>query len=38
MAPETLDDASLRELIKVNCNKKDLIVGAIENLWHGTVY
>ena len=35
IAPETLDDESLRNIIKANLNKHDAIIGAIENIWHG---
>lgn len=35
IAPETLDDDSLRNIIKTNLNKHDAIIGAIENIWHG---
>lgn len=35
MAPETLDDQSLRDLMKTHLNNKEAITSAIQNIWHG---
>jgi len=35
MAPETLDDQRLKDIIKNNKNDHDAIVLAIEHIWHG---
>mmetsp|Transcript_10425 Transcript_10425/g.15709 ORF Transcript_10425/g.15709 Transcript_10425/m.15709 type:complete len:1026 (-) Transcript_10425:128-3205(-) len=34
IAPESLDDQKLRDLIKTNAGNKEAILGAIENIWH----
>eukprot|EP01036_Dinobryon_divergens_P031304 gene31304-40676_t len=36
MAPETLDDQSLRDLMKTHLNNKEAITSAIQNIWHDT--
>lgn len=34
IAPETLDDASLKAIMKKSNYKRDTIMGVIENIWH----
>ena len=35
IAPESLDDSSLRELIKSKNNNYDAIAGALNDIWQG---
>jgi hypothetical protein len=37
VAPETVDDTALRNLIKKHQGSRDGIAGALENIWRGNI-